>query len=239
MRILWLLMIGICMPHIVMARIGSVPHSDVRQGAISSTWRNQYTLDNDSSSQHHAFRTRLTLDAALTEDYAMWTAIEGRNVQGESAEITRIFWDHRFEFTTMQQEGFYSGVRLRYEMRAAHAADITHIRFILGKEVGAWDLRFNQIIGTELGAERQNGVFFDTRFHVAYRYHPEHAVGLESFHQLGSLSQQLPFSAQAHYVGPTFFGAITHGVRYEAGYMAGISRAAPDHAFYLGFTRDF
>ena len=32
---------------------------------------------------------------------------------------------------------------------------------------------------------------------------------------------------------------LTDKINYEAGYLVGVSKAAPDHSFYFGFMRDF
>lgn len=222
------------------ARIGAVVPATVNKGKLTLSTRFQHTSDNESTVQDGRERGRLIADYGVNDWYALWMAVEGQDLQGQSPEITRWILDQRVEFTNMQEDNFYSGFRLRVEhWNLDNATDTAHIRMILGKEIGKWDGRINQFFGIETGSNRNDGMLCETRSHVSYGYHPDHRVGVESFHAYGNLSQDYSYSQQQHSVGPTFVGAISDTVRYEAGYMIGISRAAADHAVYVGFSKMF
>ncbi|MBY0354711.1 MAG: hypothetical protein K2Q12_03155 [Rickettsiales bacterium] len=222
------------------ARIGAVVPAVVNKGQLTVATRLQHTLDDKNKRVDQRERARLFVDYGLTDWYALWLAAEGQDIQGESPEISRLLLDQRVELTSTQADGFYSGFRVRLEhWEIDNAIDTLHIRMILGKEMGKWDARINQFFGVELGDNRRGGMLSETRSHVTYAYHPAHRIGVESFHVYGNLSDNFNYSQQQHSVGPTFVGAITDTVRYEAGYLAGISDAAADHALYVGFSKAF
>ncbi|TAE80298.1 MAG: hypothetical protein EAZ74_05165 [Alphaproteobacteria bacterium] len=232
--------IAVMLSHEASARIGAVVNAKVKERQVTAFTRVQYTTDDESKAQDNRMRHRMFVDYGVNEWYAVLGLIETQDLQGESPEVARYIVDQRIELTTMEDDGFYSGFRVRYEhWESDNQVDTTHIRLIAGKEIGNWDFRLNQIWGAELGANRQGGMIWDSRSHVSYKYNPLHHVGIESFHQLGNIAKVDHYSQQQHYVGPTFFGALTDKVRYEVGYMTGISRRAPDHAFYIGFNTAF
>ncbi len=237
---LFIIILSLMIASPAFARIGSVPNAAVNKGVWRLNWRNQYNMDDEKKSLDNRLRSRVGLDYGFTNNYAWLLILQGQNLQGQSPELSNVFFDQRFEGATSKNDGYYSGLRIRYEARlVANQADVSHVRLILGKEIGAWDLRFNQILGMEVGAHRKGGAIIDTRFHVSYMYHEQQRIGLESFSNLGNIATLHGYSQQSHTIGPTFFGALTEKINYDIGYMVGVSKAAPDHSFYFGFSRDF
>ena len=222
-----------------LARIGSIPNAVVNEDAWRLNWRSSYNLD-DNDALNQRLRSRVGVDYGVTDDYAVMLMLQGQDLQSQSPDFTHFIIDQRFEGATSQDDGYYSGLRLRYEARVLeNQSDTAHLRLILGKEVGKWDFRFNQILGMEIGEHRESGMIVDSRWQIAYRYQQNHSIGLESFNQFGNISKVRDFDAQSHSLGATFFGALTDKINYEAGYLVGVSKAAPDHSFYFGFMRDF
>ncbi len=240
MKILVICLLMIIIANPSHARIGSVPNAVVNEGQLRLTWRNAYNLDKEKKSLDNRLRSRVGLDYGITDNYAWLVMLQGQDLQGQSPDFSNIFFDQRLELTNSKDDAFYSGLRLRYEARIlANQPDITHIRFIIGKELDGWDFRFNQILGMEVGGYRKGGMIIDTRFHVAYKYNEKHSMGMESFSNFGNVATVHGYGNQSHTIGPTFFGALTDEINYETGYMAGVSKAAPAHSFYFGFAKDF
>jgi hypothetical protein len=234
----------------VYARIGSIPNAAVNEDIWRLNFRSSYNLDDKNPRLNHRLRNRIGIDYGLNDWYGLMLMLQWLDLDGKKNELSHIFLDQRFELLATnekfelfgeQQQGYYGGFRLRYEERLLdNQVNHTHIRLIAGKQIGAWDLRYNQILGIELGAQREAGLIIDTRFQFNYKYTPKHFFGIETFHQFGNVTRGITnFGEPNHLVGAVFTGEASKGIGYEAGYMAGVSRYAPDHSFFVGFFKDF
>ncbi len=226
--------------NVAYARIGGVSNATVDADLLRASWHSEYDIDDTNGAFNNRQRNRISFDYGVSDWYALLLIIQGQNLQGQSAELSNIFFDQRFELTNTQNDGYYSGVRVSYDaVFLTNKPDIAYLYVIAGKEIGAWDLRYNQLFGLELGASRKGSILVDTRFLFSYAYRPNQRIALETYSSFGKISQRGDFNKQSHSVGSTFFGALTDEVNYEVGYMAGITKSAPDHSFYVGLSRVF
>lgn len=222
------------------AAIGGIGNAQVDEGAFTVHLRNAYTVDEESNRLNDRWRQRLMTDYGVNDWFATGLYLQGERLQSDDAELEAIIWENRFEFTNAAQHGYYSGIRLRYTWKDGdQKPDDAHIRLIIGAPVGAWDLRFNQIIGVETGQESVNGILWDSRAQATYSYHGAHRAGLEWFGNFGNLDNAGSFDEQQHEVGPVFQGPVTENVNYEAGYRYGISERAADHTLRVFLIRRF
>ena len=232
------------------ARIGSIPNAVVNEDIWRLNLRSSYNLDDKNPRLNHRLRNRIGIDYGLNDWYGLMLMLQWLDLDGKKNELSHIILDQRFELLATNEQielfgnklqGYYGGFRLRYEERFLdNQVNHTHIRLIAGKQIGGWDLRYNQILGLELGAQREAGLIVDTRLQFTYEYTTKHRFGIETFSNFGNISRgTTKFGAPNHLVGAVFTGEATKGVGYEAGYMAGVSRYAPDHSFFIGFFKDF
>lgn len=86
---------------------------------------------------------------------------------------------------------------------------------------------------TELGYQLQ----------VKYRARPEFEYGLQAFGEMGDWKHWEPASEQKHVAGPAIFGKFKVGereaIKYNAGWLFGVSKAAPDNTLRFQMEYEF
>ena len=121
-----------------------------------------------------------------------------------------------------------------------------------------WEVVFGPLFQTEFGKFQLNGnVLFERHFRAAaggetellyqwqakYRWRPALEFGLQGFGAMGKWDHWEPREERSHQVGPAIFGKVSLGgrqaVKYNAAYLLGTSRAAPDRAFRMQVELEF
>lgn len=220
--------------------VAGIGVAKVNEGQFTVNVRNSFGKDNDRNNEDNRWRTRLMTDYGFTDWFASGIFLQGDRRDNKNLKLDAVIWENRFEFTDAKEEGFYSGIRLRYTYRAIDKIpDNAHIRFILGAPVGNWDFRANPILYKEIGKFSRSGVGLDARFQMTYGYIPGHRMGLENFSDMGIINNMPRFDRQSHTIGPVFTGELAANTTYETGYARGISKAAPDHTVKLFLVHVF
>lgn len=222
------------------ANISTVGSAAITKGELNLQLRNAASSDNDTPCDDGQWRTRYVLDYGVTDHYALGLYLETERDGGDDIDFQSIIFDQRFLFTHLEDDGFLSGMRIRYRHFAGDkGADAADIRFLASTRIDDWELRTYQIAGFDVGSEREAGLKFDSRFQVTYHTSEGTRFGLESFSNFGNLRTTTGFDRQAHYIGPIAAFSLTDDVAIECAYNRGISEAAADHSFRLAITRTF
>lgn len=221
------------------ASMAGIGNATVTKGALLTHLRGSYNEDDKQSGLDDRVQSRVMVDYGVTERYAIGLYLQGDQRSGDDMELDAVILDQRFELTEQDTHGYYSGLRLRYTHRDGDKTPSNaHVRFILGKAIGPWDVRYNQIIGHEVGRDSSSGLLVDTRMQTTYGYAEFHRAGIESFSDFGNVSDS-DGNTHVHTLGPVFTGFIDDTIQYEAGYRVGLSEAAPDHTVKLFLTKSW
>lgn len=220
--------------------IAGIGNAQVNAGQFTVSIRHSFGSDNDGMQQDNRLRSRVMTDYGFTDWFASGLYMQSDRRDQQNMELDALIWENRFEFTTLEADGFFSGARLRYTLKDGDKRpDNAHLRLILGTIHNGWEWRTNPILYHETGPGARAGVGLDARFQLTCHYAAGHRAGVESFSDMGLLRRQPGFDRQSHSIGPVFAGNITPALTYEAGYAYGASRAAPDHTFKLFLARSF
>ncbi len=233
-------MVATAITSAAMASIGGIGNAAVEADLWTVTLRNAYVADETNAQIDGRWRSRLMFDYGIDDDNALGIYLQGDQRRGDNLEMEALIVENRYEWHEAATDGFYSGFRVRYTWRDGDKKpDDAHIRLILGMPYGNWDLRFNQILGWEMGQGSTAGMLVDTRAQVSYGYGGGHRVGIENFSNFGNLRTTDGFRTQQHEVGPILQGPLTEALNYDLGYRYGYSDAAPDHAIRLFLIQRF
>ncbi len=195
--------------------------------------RSSYTTDDSSRTLDDRVRARFIVDYGFTDSFALSAFAQGDNKGDNGLLSDELALEGRFELTTAKEYSFYSGFRVRYIHRQTNnSPDSLQWRLIAGMPLDKWDIRINQIFTHDIGTYRRSGVDIDTRLQATYAVWEQHRLGLESFSDFGYSDNFGRFHEQTHTLGPVMTRALgSTGLRYEAGYRYGLSKASPDHIF--------
>lgn len=79
----------------------------------------------------------------------------------------------------------------------------------------------------------------DAKWMTQYNWKPMLNPGLEYYGEYGEWFDPSDYDAQKHRIGPVFYGKLGHGVKYEMGWLFGLSRATEDHAVKFNIEYEF
>lgn len=120
------------------------------------------------------------------------------------------------------------GARLSYEVNHAGDPDTIEFKLILAKDSETFRHVANITLDREVGHDAQNDINGGISWSSRYKWTPAFEPGIEIYSNFGSLSDGTDFDDQDHGIGPVVYGKLTDRIKYEAGYIAGISDNAAD-----------
>jgi len=104
---------------------------------------------------------------------------------------------------------------------------------------GPWRARGVLLTAIQLGSERADGLFLQTRASLSYVLDSGTQLQLQSFNIYGSTAGFGDFSDQNHALGPAITGRIGRKWTYEASLLLGVTNATADTDFRLFISRSF
>lgn len=217
---------------------GGISDAEVEKGVLLANAREVWGTDNENLSLRNRQRQRLALDYGFSDSFASGLYVESSQVAHGHTRFNTLIWDNRFELATFEQDGFSGGFRIRYTYQNGRPDNI-HFRPLLAKRYGNWELRFNPIFYSDLGADARSGLGLETRWRASYAYLPDHQIGIENFHDMGYFRDMNGFNRQSNELGLVLTGDFTPEWSYETGYARGMTNPSPDHTFKLFITRNF
>ncbi|HRQ60696.1 MAG TPA: hypothetical protein PLO23_04175 [Alphaproteobacteria bacterium] len=219
----------------------SVGSPKVKAGNTEVALRTGFSMADDESSEDSRFRSRVHIDHGFNDTYAAKIVFSQDNRKGDNFEHDSIKFENRFYLLRADDVGFDAGIRLNYVQKDGdkkpHSVELGFYELI---PLGAFELRLNQIFSDAIGDESEDGIEAEARFQLTHSLYDTHRFGFESFNDFGNMEDSGKFDEQSHTFGPVLKGDLPFGgLKYETGYRAGISEAAPDHSLKFFLSRSF
>lgn len=121
-----------------------------------------------------------------------------------------------------------------------------------------WEVKWGPLLQTEFGKVQLNANFLFQRsydaaeastmqflyqWQVKYRWKPALEFGLQGFGETGDYERWEPAEQQSHRAGPAVFGKFPlgggHAIKYNAAWLLGASKAAPDNTLRMQVEYEF
>lgn len=163
---------------------------------------------------------------------------------GTATRYDAVEWENKFQLTETGKYPVDVGFLLEIERPKNHAE--------------GWELKYGPLLQTELGKVQLNGNLLFARayraeertvtelqaqFQVKYRWTEALEFGAQGFSDLGKWNDWAKSEEQSHRYGPAIFGKLPLGGRqaisYNAAWLFGVSRAAPDNTFRMQVEYEF
>ena len=155
-----------------------------------------------------------------------------------------IEWENKFQLTERGEYPIDVGFLVEIERPMDHDE--------------GWEVKWGPLFQTEISKVQLNANFlFQRSYHAAepgnlqflyqwqakYRWKPELEFGLQGFGEMGTYDHWSPADAQNHRAGPAVFGKLPMGgreaIKYNAAWLLGASKAAPDNTLRLQVEYEF
>lgn len=235
---------------VVAIAAGSTSNSSgatVNPGLTSVEYRMGYSEDDKQASEDDRFRTRIHLDHAFNDDYAIRLIAAQDKRDGQNMEHQAFGMEHRFQLIERAQHGWDGGVRILYthadgDKRPSTAGFNFVSNFYPTK---ATEFRYALVMLHDVGAGARPGLNLSLRTEFAYTLPhipngwADMDVGFEFFNTFGNLREQSGIDDQDHQLGPMFRARMENGFYSQVGYRHGLSSGAPKQIFKLSFGKQF
>ncbi len=153
---------------------------------------------------------------------------EDGNTKISSTKFTHLEWENRYLLTEQGKYWLDAGLYFAYEipMREKDPGKIEG-KILLEKSVEQFTHKANIIFNKQVGGgtteETTAGFAWSSRYRLSEHFQP----GFEYWIDFGQINKHLPYNDQSHQVGPALYGHLTPHIKYDVGYLFGISHAAP------------
>ncbi|MGB4101553.1 MAG: hypothetical protein WBK91_06570 [Alphaproteobacteria bacterium] len=215
-----------------------VSSPDITQGQFELEYRGGYDIDNvaqkDGQQVHRFVGNYGVLDRWRTEVKGILTEA------GEGYDWTAIEWSHRFQLLKGKDEWPKLSVQGNYKFALQdNKTDKIEFTILASKDMGSFGHVINLNFEREVGAHSVGGTNFNLGWKSKYRYRSEFEPGFEFYADFRKFGGPATKGSKRHLLGPVAYGKIIDGMKYEAGFLAGISDGAPDGRFKWILTYAF
>lgn len=206
----------------------------VKEGELDLELRNRWDFDDESASQD-GYRNHVA-----KAEYGMnqWWSLEvqGRAEKRHLGEYEYSLSDIETKFRLAEPGMLWADPAIKLAYEWGHTPSIVNkarVKLLFEKNIDKWNIVSNFNFGKELGTNASRDTDLDAGFRVKYKLHKNVEPGIEMYNGWGELSRTGDYESQRHRIGPMFFGEIVPGVKYQFGYLFGISDAAEDGSLKL------
>ncbi len=153
---------------------------------------------------------------------------EDGNAKLSRLKFTHIEWENRYQLTEQGQCWLDAGLYFAYEL-PLQEKDPGKVegKILLEKSLGHFTHIANIILNKEVGGGAGNEIEGGFAWSSKYRLSPHFEPGLELYINFVDIRKHLPYDKQNYQAGPVFYGRLTNNIKYDAGYLFGLSTAAP------------
>lgn len=185
----------------------------------------------------------------VTERWFTEAYLKYKRKSGLGNRLDAVEWENKFQLTETGKYPVDVGVLAEIEVPHQNG--------------GTYEFKFGPLIQTEFGRIQLNGnLLFERKYRgndqvdpaphpmeigyqwqIKYRWLRQFEYGLQGFGEMGKWNSWDNRDAQNHRFGPAVFGKVGLGGRqalaYNAAWLLGASRAAPDHTLRLQVEYEF
>jgi len=201
---------------------------DVEKGELELEYQGDVTVDGNPQ-RNGTNRHQFELSYGVTDNwnsavYGIFTDAPGRKFRYSAFK-----WENIYQLFEPGTQWLDAGLYLEYLVPASSQNTTQSLEFklLLEKHTGSWLHTLNLVLGKQFGTSVRDitfGYAWRSKWEVARMFNP----GFEAFATIGPLRRFRPVDQQSHLVGPVVYGKLTDRLKYEAGYLFGLTRSSVD-----------
>jgi hypothetical protein len=200
----------------------------VEFGELELEARGSYDVDK-STSRDGAQVQKYAIGYGVTPHWFVEMYGEVEKDPGDKYQFTSLEWESRYQLFEQGERWLDAGLYFAYEatLEDGHA-DQAEAKLLLQKETGRFLHLANVILEKQLGANAEEGTEAGLAWSTRYRLRPAFEPAIEIHSDFGEIAGFESYAKQQHFVGPVFYGHVARYIKYDIGYLFGISNAAAD-----------
>lgn len=197
--------------------------------------KTEYLIDSDNNVDG-SWEQSLEVGYGLTDFMSVEVGVEFEDEPGEDTKTSGVEFEAKFQFTDKGEYFVDSGAKVEYKHDTATGADKIGAKIIFAKSFEEFSHKANFKIEREIGDNSADHEEYDFSWATKYSLSDDLALGGEYYADFADLTED--YDGQKHRLGPVVYGEFA-GLEYEAGVLAGISRAAPDATVKINLGYEF
>ena len=176
--------------------------------------------------------------------WATEISLQYKDELDEGTRFDAIEWENKFQLTKAGQYPVNLGFLLEIERPMNHDEgwDVTWGP-LLQTGVGKLQFNLNLLFQRHYQAASPNKLVMLYQWQAKYRWLPEFQYGFQGFGNMGTYDNWAPPGQQSHQIGPAVFGELPVGdhqtIKYNAAWLLGASKAAPDNTLRVQVQYEF
>ena len=107
-------------------------------------------------------------------------------------------------------------------------ADRVEVKLLIARPFGNFNSVANLSVEQQFGEYSKAGQDYRFGWSNTYKANDYFSPGVEIYGDTGIKQDNLSYNEQKYYMGPVIYGKLTNQIKYDVGYLFGISDAAPD-----------
>jgi len=235
--VLLLLASLICAANPVSAK--KVYSPNVEQGALELEYQGDVTVDGNQK-KNGASRHQFELSYGITDRWH--SAVYGifADAPERKFRYSAFKWENIYQLFESGTQWLDAGLYLEYLVPASsqNANQALEFKLLLEKQVTTWKHTLNIVLAKQFGDSAQDisyGYAWRSKWQLTRAFNP----GFEAFGTIGSFRKFRPADQQSHLIGPVLYGKLTDSLKYEAGYLFGLTRGSVDGNVKLNLEFEF
>jgi hypothetical protein len=207
----------------------TVTSPNVTAGETTMEVKSEYDVD-DRPALRGAWKEKTNIAHSFT---SFWNSeieanVEQGGLSNAKVDWTSIDWKNKFQFTREKDFGLDTGMRVTYSRNTSGDQDSVEVKLLAAKTLGPTMHKLNligtRVVGNAPAHAVSWGISWSSRYKITDSFQP----GFEDYSTFGKIGNEQGFDKQDHRLGPVFYGKINDRLSYDAGYLVGLSHAAPD-----------
>lgn len=202
----------------------------VHKGELELEYAGSRTFDSEKAKdneQEHKFSVGYGVTDYWAPEIYFATLERG---PGEPMDLTEIELESVFQFWDTGKYWLDAGLLAEYAIATKDdEADKVEVKLLLQKDFGRFTTLVNFGGEREVGAHSSGSNEYSSAINTRYRWSPYFEPGIELQSDYGEWDST-SYDEQKHYAGPVVYGMLMPSLKYEVGYLVGISDSAADSA---------
>ena len=207
----------------------TVTSPNVTEGEITMEVKGEYDVD-DRPAIRGAWNSKVNIAHSFTSFWSseLETTVQQTGLSNARMDFSSTDWKNKFQFTKEKDFGLDTGMRITYSKNTSGDQDSVEVKLLAAKTIGLTNHRVNLIGSRVVGNAPAHAVTWGFSWSSRYKISETFQPGFENYSTFGKIGNEQGFDKQDHRLGPVFYGRINDRVSYDAGYLVGLSHAAPD-----------
>lgn len=183
--------------------------------------------------------SRFHYQQSVTDNLRLRAVIQGADTNTSNFDFDLVQFEAQYQFLESKRNGFDSAFRLDV-LLGKDRPNLVSFNWTNDVPLSEqWFARAVVLAQVQFGANRNNGLFLQTRSSLRYKVNSNYNLQVQIFNTYGSTADFPAARNQNHSIGPAISAKIAEGWSIEASTLLGLTNATSDVDFRIFLAKSF